>query len=129
MRVLNTHKLAAAVTVGLMAGVSDVAQANNLSTVSNNIMTSSATIPNVVSIVAYIAGLAMAVFGIMKIKEHVDNPGQTKLKDGIIRLGVGGALLALPFLLNVMTNTLSNGQVGAVNPNNVAFQAATFTAP
>ena len=124
---LNTHKLAAAVTTGLMMGSPMAAHANqNMSNVSANIMTSSAQLPNLISIVAYIAGLAMAVFGIMKIKEHVDNPGQVKLKDGIIRLGVGGALLALPFVLNVMTNSLSNGVAGTVNPANLKFSPATF---
>jgi len=125
---LNTHKLAAAVTIGLMTGSPMAAHAaQNMSNVSTNIVKSSAGLPNLISIVAYIAGLAMAVFGIMKIKEHVDNPGQVKLKDGIIRLGVGGALLALPFILNVMTNTLSNGQAGAVNPQNLQFTAVNFT--
>ncbi len=125
---LNTHKLAAAVTIGLMAGASTAAHANqNMSNVTDNIVKSSAGLPNLISIVAYIAGLAMAVFGIMKIKEHVDNPGQVKLKDGIIRLGVGGALLALPFILNVMTNTLNNGVAGQVDPTKLQFNAVNFT--
>jgi ABC-type spermidine/putrescine transport system permease subunit II len=127
MSKLNTHKLAAAVTVGLMVGASDVAVANqNMKNVSDNLVASSQTLPNLISVVAYVAGLAMAVFGIMKIKEHVDNPAQVKLKDGLIRLGVGGALLALPFILNVATNSLSNGQAGTITAANLQFQAATF---
>lgn len=127
MSKLNAHKLAAAVTTGLMLAGTDAHAAQNMSNVTKNIVTSTSALPNLISIVAYIAGLAMAVFGIMKIKEHVDNPGQVKLKDGIIRLGVGGALLALPFILNVMTNTLSNGQAGQVQPGQLQFQASTFT--
>lgn len=127
MSKLNAHKLAAAVTTGLMLAGTDAHAANNMSQVTKNIVNSTSNLPNLISIVAYVAGLAMAVFGIMKIKEHVDNPGQVKLKDGIIRLGVGGALLALPFVLTIMTNTLSNGETGQVQPNNLQFQAATFT--
>lgn len=127
MSKLNTHKLAAAVTTGLMLAGTDAHAAQNMKNVTTNIVNSTSSLPNLISIVAYIAGLAMAVFGIMKIKEHVDNPGQVKLKDGIIRLGVGGALLALPFVLNVMTNTLSNGQAGQVQPGQLQFQASTFT--
>jgi hypothetical protein len=115
-------------TVGLMASA-NVAQAGggvNMNDVTTNITNASAGMPNMISIVAYIAGLAMGVFGLMKIKEHVDNPGQAKLKDGIIRLGVGGALLALPFILNVMTNSLSNGTIGTVNPTDLDFDNITF---
>lgn len=129
MKHLNTHKLAAAVTVGLMVGAKAASAAGGptMATVTDNIVVSSEGLPNLISIVAYISGLAMAVFGIMKIKEHVDNPGQTKLKDGIIRLGVGGALLTLPFILNVMTNTLSAGSVGTVTPADLQFDGVAFT--
>lgn len=125
---LNTHKLAAAVTVGMMVASTDARAGGTggMADVTDNIVTSTSNLPNLISIVAYIAGLAMAVFGIMKIKEHVDNPGQVKLKDGIIRLGVGGALLVLPFILNVMSDTISAGNAGAVDPSTLQFDPVAF---
>ncbi len=35
--------------------------------------------------VAYVGGIGLGVAGIFKLKSHVDNPGQTPMKDGLIR--------------------------------------------
>ena len=69
--------------------------------------------PGLVSALAYLAGLLLAVLGVMKIKDHVENPTQTHLKDGAIRLLAGGMLFGLPILLEAMTETLDSGGVGA----------------
>jgi len=45
----------------------------------------------------------------MKIKDHVENPTQTPLKDGAIRLTAGGALFALPILTSSMLGTVDGG--------------------
>lgn len=92
--------------------VSVDAYAQNFQNVTDNILNASASIPGLVSTVAYIAGLGLGVLGVLKIKDHVENPSQTPLKDGAIRLGAGGALLALPFLYTVIQNNLSNGNTG-----------------
>lgn len=109
----TSHKLAAALTAGMMVASAD-AHANNFSTVATNIKASSAQLPELISIVAYISGIGFAVVGIFKLKQHVDNPGQVLMKDGLIRLGAGGALLALPFLLDAMTNTVGTGGTAPV---------------
>jgi hypothetical protein len=53
----------------------------------------------------------------MKIKDHVENPSQTPLKDGAIRLLAGGALFAIPIISDAMFNTVGTG---------VAQQSATL---
>lgn len=67
------------------------------------------TLPMLLSFFAYLFGLVFAVAGILKLKEHVENPNQTPLKDGVIRFGVGGALFALPTLISAMEVLINGG--------------------
>ena len=57
-------------------------------------------------------GILLGVLGILKIKDHVENPGQTKLQEGAIRLAAGGGLFAMPIVYEAMRNTI--GDQGAV---------------
>lgn len=78
----------------------------DFTTTTDAITTSASKIPNLISTVAFIAGIGMAIAGVFKIKAHVDNPAQAPLKDGLIRLAVGGALLAFPLLTNLMVSLI-----------------------
>ena len=116
MKNLNgVYKLSAAVTAGVLMGqsTSAIAATANLGGLTTNLHTSSAGIPGFISMIAYICGTGLAVAGIFKLKQHVDNPGQTPMKDGVMRLGAGGALLALPFIVEAMVNSIDN--TGAAN--------------
>lgn len=126
MKHLHT-KLAAALTAGILAGAGTAEAGNtNFSTISDNIVESSSSLPNLISTVAYLGGTGLGVAGVFKLKQHVDNPGQTPMKDGLVRLGAGGGLLALPFMTDAMTNTVSGGDGGGVTPDKVKFQAVQF---
>lgn len=100
-------KIQAAVFVGIMFGA-DAAQAqtNNFSTIAGNITDSIAELPGLISGMAYLVGLLMGALGIMKIKDHVENPTQTPMKDGAVRLAAGGALFGLPIVFESMLNTI-----------------------
>jgi hypothetical protein len=65
-------------------------------------------LPGLLSMAAYLMGVVFAIGGILKIKDHVENPGQTELKAGAIRLVIGGALFALPFIMSLMTGTIGD---------------------
>lgn len=109
---LSYYKLGAAVTTGLLVSQSAHA-ANNFNSIASNINSSIASLPGLISALAYLFGVLLAVLGVMKIKDHVENPSQTPLKDGAIRLAAGGALFAIPILLEAMTNTVGTGGAGA----------------
>lgn len=101
------------------------AHANNFSTISANVVSSIAGLPGLLTAVSYMFGLILGVLGILKIKDHVENPGQTPLKDGAIRLLAGGALFALPIIFESMTATLDSAGNGAgataASMNSVSF--------
>ena len=122
MKILNryAYKMSAAFTVGMLA--SQDANAQDFSKIAENITVSIGSVPGLISGVAYVVGLILAVLGVMKIKDHVENPTQTPLKDGCIRLIIGGVLFALPILLEAMFTSVGTGT--ATNPallNKVKF--------
>lgn len=127
MRHLGT-KLAALATTACLTAVAGDAQAGstNFSRVADNIVDSAATLPNLISTVAYIGGIGMGVAGIFKLKQHVDNPGQAPMKDGLIRLGAGGGLLALPFMTEAMAGSVADSSSQGVNPSQLKFQPVNF---
>lgn len=107
----NYYLMGAAMTVGMLsnAGIAEAAATNNFSKIAQNMNTSIESLPALLSALAYLFGLVLGVLGIMKIKDHVENPGQTPLKDGAIRLAAGGALFALPIIFEAMFNTVGTG--------------------
>lgn len=125
-----SHKLAAAATMGATVASSTDAFATAVGTSSqlvdmtDNVITASSGFTNLISTLAYIAGAGLALAGVFKLKQHVDNPAQAPMKDALIRLACGGLFLSLPFLLTVMQGSISNGENEQVNIQGLAMQGA-----
>ncbi len=105
------YKLGAAMTAGMMVSSTsaNAASGQNFGSIAANITASIATLPALISALAYLFGVLLSVLGIMKIKDHVENPTQTPLKDGAIRLAAGGALFAIPIIMEAMYETIGSG--------------------
>ena len=101
----KSMQMSAAFTAGMVLASSQ-AHANNFSSIASNVTNSIASVPGLLTGLAYMFGILLGVLGILKIKDHVENPGQTPLKDGAIRLAAGGALFALPIVFESMLNTV-----------------------
>ncbi|MFN3700809.1 MAG: hypothetical protein ACK4VI_04710 [Alphaproteobacteria bacterium] len=115
------YSVGAALTVGMLSA-SQAQAANNFSTIGSNIIGSIASLPGLLTGLAYMFGILLGVLGIMKIKDHVENPSQTPLKDGAIRLAAGGALFALPIVFESMFETIGEGaNASAAKLNKVKF--------
>ena len=115
---------AAATFVGLVAGVeSAFAAGNNFNKIVDNMETSISGIPGLISGVSYMMGILLGVLGILKIKDHVENAGQTKLQEGAIRLAAGGGLFAMPIVYEAMRNTIGDqtAQVEAPEVNAITL--------
>ncbi|MBX2833731.1 MAG: hypothetical protein KTR28_02040 [Micavibrio sp.] len=113
---LGAIMMAGAMTVGsssAFAAGGGGGGGNNFSTISTNISGSLSQVPGLLSVLAYLMGITLGILGVLKIKDHVENPTQTPLKDGCVRLGIGGALFALPILFESMLNTINAGEEGA----------------
>ncbi|PZQ49134.1 MAG: hypothetical protein DI551_00340 [Micavibrio aeruginosavorus] len=103
----NMMAAGAATFTGLVSGV-ESASANDFTTIVTNMETSISTIPGLISGVSYMSGILLGVLGILKIKDHVENPGQTPLQHGAIRLAAGGGLFALPIVYEAMRSTIGD---------------------
>ena len=113
---IKHHLMAAgaATFIGMVSGVesSFAAGGNNFTKIVDNVETSIQGVPGLISGVSYMMGILLGVLGILKIKDHVENPGQTPLQQGAIRLGAGGGLFALPIVYEAMRSTIGDqGQV------------------
>lgn len=93
----------------------------NFNNVLANIVDSIADTPGFIAAVAYLLGLVSGMSGLLKIKEHVENPDQTPMREGVIRLLTGGALFGLPTVYVAMANMV--GDVGILGE---IFSIASF---
>ena len=116
------NKVAAYATASIITGLMSVGSANatpapaptgnSFNSISTNITTQIGTLPGFITALAYILGTLFAVLGLLKIKDHVENPSNAPLKDGLIRLAIGGALFVVPLITEAMQNLVGQGGAG-----------------
>ncbi len=112
----HSLKFSSLVVLGMLSGAEE-ASANTFNTIATNAMNATGSVPGLVTGVSYMVGILLAVLGVLKIKDHVENPGQTPLKDGIARLTIGGGLFAVPIVTESMTTLLDPSADGAAGAN------------
>lgn len=95
------------------------AGAQNFNQIATNITAGIANIPGLLAALSYMMGLIFAILGVLKIKDHVENPSQTQLKDGAIRLAVGGCLFALPIVTGAMQDLINAGDAATIDGNSL----------
>lgn len=90
------------------------AQAQTMGEVIYNTVNSGNELPFLLAAITYMMGLIFGVMGIIKLYEHVNDPRQTQLSEGIKRLVVGGALLALPIVVEAAWRTVNDDNIDAI---------------
>jgi hypothetical protein len=116
------NKLGAYATASVITGLMSVGTANatpapapagnSFNSISQNVTNQIGTLPGFITALAYILGTLFAVLGLLKIKDHVENPSNAPLKDGLIRLAIGGALFVVPLITEAMQNLVGQGGAG-----------------
>ena len=106
---LMRNMLTIAGVFSLVLIASGEAHANNFGNIASNIVDSIADLPGLLSALAYLFGILLGVLGIMKIKDHVENPNNTPLREGAVRLLAGGALITLTLIFEAMATTVGTG--------------------
>lgn len=109
----------AATFIGMVSGVESAfatTGGSNFNKIISNIDTSISNLPGLISGISYMMGILLGVLGILKIKDHVENPGQTPLQHGAIRLAAGGGLFALPIVYEAMRTTIGNQNATVAAP-------------
>ena len=115
IKLINTkaQKMSAAIITGAMVGsFGDIGQAfansHNLDIYLQRTSDKTNSIPDAVAFISYLGGTALAALGVVNLKQHVENPSQTPMKNGLAKLGFGGMLLALPTITGVMQATTAD---------------------
>lgn len=105
----KTMQVAAGAYLGVTLGATDAHAGQDFSAIAENIITSIEDLPSLLTGVAYMLGILLGTLGILKIKDHVENPSNAKLQEGAIRLAAGGGLFALPIVIEAMQATVGEG--------------------
>lgn len=121
---IQYYKMGVAMTMGLMGFAPDAmaTSTNNANDIAGNIVGSISQLPALLSSLSYLGGITLGTLGVLKIKDHVENPSQTPLKEGAIRLATGGALLSLPIIFEAMSSAIGTGAVAQGSLTDINFQ-------
>ena len=113
--VLKGLLMAAVVAIGLpeLAVAQGAGAGGDLNQTAQILTTQVSTVPQFVSALFWVGGAVMMGAGVLKLKEHAENPTQTPVRQGVARLAVGAALLTIPFFAQFAYNTLSAGNGAA----------------
>ncbi len=88
---------------------------NSLGAVICSIWGSTLALPGFLTAVAYVFGIIVGIWGLLKIQDHVLNPQQTPIWDGLSRILVCAALFAFPTIISVTYNTIATAVVPHTN--------------
>ena len=95
----------------------------------SNVVFSADLIPGLITAFAYLTGLVLGAMAIVKVKEHIDNPQQVPVWEPIKHFIAGGALFALPMVINAAYSTIAGGTIRApfslVGISQTDFQGST----
>lgn len=93
-------------TGGGGADSGSAANSQSLGQVISNLFQSTSGLPLLFSAFAYISGLTFGIWGILRLKAHVENPNQPEIWDPLKKFLAGGAFFALPVVLSAAQNSL-----------------------
>ncbi len=110
----------------IIGSISGFVPTANINEILSSIIDSIEKVPGLVSAIAYLLGLLFGYIGVSKIKEHVENPDQKPLKDGVVYLLIGGALFSIPTVYNAMQSAIEGGGSGILSDITSALGSASI---
>ena len=127
LKMTKTYRYGFAVVAAAALAVMgpDLAHANGgILTMGDQLKTQIGSLTDLVGAAAFIVGLVFGASGLMKFKQHSENPQGTPLSHAMVRLLVAGALIALPAVLGTSVGTL----FGTAGSNTTNFDGGGLTA-
>ncbi|MDY0029750.1 MAG: hypothetical protein RBR86_07390 [Pseudobdellovibrionaceae bacterium] len=91
-----------------------------------NVIDSSDSLGGMVSAVAYMMGMIMAVTALIKLKDHVESPTQHPISASLKRFVAGGALFMLPTVTEAAENMITGGVTFGGMGTGVSGKASGF---
>ncbi|MBV6632831.1 MAG: hypothetical protein KI792_07345 [Alphaproteobacteria bacterium] len=98
---------AALSAVGVSMMIATEALANGgIAGMGNQLRDQIGSLTDLIGAASFIVGLVFGASGLLKFKQHSENPQGTPLSHAMVRLVVAGALIALPAVLGTSVGTL-----------------------
>lgn len=99
---------------------------DNINAIMEKMIISFDQMPALVSAVAYLLGLVIAVSALYKTRDHVEDPSRVPLKDAVIRYLTAGALFALPAVFQAMYESIMATGSGTMGWLSSVITAVSF---
>ena len=93
----------------IAAACPGMAHAQNFQATTGALVDALKDVPVIISGVSYMFGGLLVLGGANKLKMHAENPQQTPMSHGLVRIGVGGMIAGLPPFMAWVNNSLSIG--------------------
>lgn len=90
----------------------DALAATNVKNLTIQVANETRFIPRFINIICYCIGVFLVANSLFKLRAHVEAPTQAPLKEGLIKLAVGTFLLALPFTMSMVLETMTGINAG-----------------
>ena len=106
-------------TLGGLLLSASAAVAQDLGDIATDLADQTGQIADLVSIVAFVIGVGMAIAGFLKFKQNADNPNDpsAKVSTAFILVFVGAALVAIPAALGSGIATIFDGGAQQTDAN------------
>ncbi len=88
---------------------------STLGSVISNLIKSTDGIPGFFTAISYLMGIFFGFWGVLKLKDHVENPNNTPIWDPVKRFATGGAFFALPYVAAATQRTLTGNNSTAAD--------------
>ena len=108
MRTLTKSTLALTLAVAVVAVVpaSEALATGGIAGMGDQLRQQIGSLTDLIGAASFIVGLVFGASGLLKFKQHSENPQGTPLSHAMVRLVVAGALIALPAVLGTSVGTL-----------------------
>ena len=102
----------------MVIGTDALAAGGGIDDMGNRLKTQIGSLTDLIGASAFIVGLVFGASGLMKFKQHSENPQGVPISHALVRLLVAGGLIALPSVLGTSVGTLfSSTTVGTTDFN------------
>ena len=99
-------KFSAGISAYLMSANAYAATGDSLSSVSQMASSNLYQVSDIISTASYVVGAGFGMAGVVALKAHSENPGQTPVSKGAGRIAAGAGLVALPWVINTTFNSI-----------------------
>jgi cytochrome bd-type quinol oxidase subunit 2 len=116
---MNLKKLKTGAVAAALMTMANAASAQNLGTIADGLRTQTTAVASLVTVVAFVLGVGIAIAGFLKFRAISQNPNDpsNKMSTAFMLIFVGAGLAALPSVMGSGIETIFGGSTATTNAN------------